>query len=259
MSKIQATKNYRLFTIHIGENRKLDLKKHRRLLESMKLYGFLKEFPIVCTRDAKGNLFVKDGQHRLAIAESLGLTVFWVLASKEWDVAVVNSTAKGWVVRDYAEKHAASGLAAYREGLEFADAHHLPAGTAFALLAGTTCFSNVQRQFVDGTFKVKDRPWAESVANILTPMTALAPAALRSARFVEACMSVCRVEGFDGKRLLAGAERCREKLVPYGTKDAYLQMLEDVYNFGRKQLVPLKVAATMAMRERSPAKGKAAA
>lgn len=74
---------------------------------------------------------------------------------------------------------------------------------------------------------------------------------MRNTRFVEACMRVCRVEGFDSKRMLAGAERCREKLLSYSTMEAYLEMLEEVYNFGRKQLVGLKAAAMMAMRERN--------
>lgn len=253
--KIQATKNYSMFTRHEGENRPFDLSKHRRLLDSMKFYGFLQEFPIVCVRDKKGNLVVKDGQHRLAIAQSLGLTVFWVEASKDWDVAVVNSTAKPWVLRDYAEKHAANGLTGYRDGLEFADLHHLPIGVAFALLAGTTNATPIMEAFVNGTFKVKDRDWADQVAATYGPMVGLS-AEIRSARFMEACMACCRVDGFDPERLIACAHRCREKLVSFSTRDAYLDMLEEVYNFGRKQLVGLKSAALMAMRERNPANGR---
>lgn len=65
-------------------------------------------------------------------------------------------------------------------------------------------------------------------------------------------MSVCRVPDFDAGRLLQCAARCRERLVSYSTRDAYLGMLEEVYNFGRKQLFGLKSAAVMAMRDRFP-------
>lgn len=75
----------------------------------------------------------------------------------------------------------------------------------------------------------------------------------KGARLTEACMAACRVPGFDAKRLLAGAERCRERLVPYATRDAYLDLLETLYNWGRKQLVGLKALAVMALRERRPA------
>lgn len=248
--KIQSTRNYRLFERHVAENRPLNMAKHKRLKESMQLYGFLDCYPIVCYRDDASHLIVKDGQHRLMIAETLALPVYWVDASVDFDVAVVNSTSKNWQLKDYAQKHIASGHKAYLEGLEFSENHKLPIGTAFSLLSGTTTFGNCQRAFIDGSWKVKERNWANAVAGIYGPLVLMAPS-IGNARFIEACMSVCRVADFDAKRLLGSAERCREKLIPYSTKDAYLDMLESIYNFGRKQLVGLKSAAIMAMRERS--------
>ncbi len=255
MSKrhIQVTKNYRLFERHSCENRPVDAKKHRRLQESMKLYGFLRCFPIVVTRGKDGLMIVKDGQHRLMFAEALGLPVYWIEEDVDFDVAVVNSAAKGWALRDFAEKHAANGLKDYSEGIEFSQQHGLPLGTSFALLAGTTTFSNCQDAFMGGIFEVKDRPWANAVAGIYSPMVFLCPET-KNARFIEACMGVCRVEGFDPKRLLGNAERCRDKLVSYSTRDAYLDMLEKIYNFNQRRLVGLKAQAVMAMRGRNAVK-----
>ncbi len=251
--KIQITSNYRLFQRHEGENRPLDLKKHRKLKESMVRYGFLECFPIVVVRAKDGVLVVKDGQHRLVIAEELGQPVAWVEEDVDFDVAIVNSTAKVWALRDYAQKHVANGLTAYEEGLNFADSNSLPIGIAFALLAGTTAFGNCKDAFMDGDWKIKDRPWAHAVASVYTQIVLLNPA-LNNQRFMEACMAVCRVGTFDPKRLIQNGDRCR---VPYAKRDAYLEMLEQVYNFGRKQLVGLKAAALMAMRERNPGKAKA--
>lgn len=62
-------------------------------------------------------------------------------------------------------------------------------------------------------------------------------------------MAVCRVEEFEPKRLLRNAERCREKLMPYSTREAYLVMLEEIYNFRQQKLVALKVLAEMTRRE----------
>lgn len=249
--KILSTKNYRLFERHSGENRPVDLKKHRALLESMKLYGFLECFPIVVNRNNNGQLIVKDGQHRLAIAETLGLPVHYVEDSKDFDVAIVNSAAKTWVLADYARKFAANGNADYLEGLEFADRHNLPIGTSFSLLAGTTCFTNIKEAFIAGDWKIKDRVWADSVAAIYVPLVGM-NRSLNNARFVEACMAVSRVKVFKADRLLANAERCREKLVAYSTKEAYIDMLETIYNFGRKEHLGLKAEAAMAMKARNP-------
>jgi hypothetical protein len=216
----------------------------------MKLYGFIASFPVVCVRDKNGHLIVKDGQHRLAIAETLGLTVYWVEEEQDFDVALVNCTSKTWQLKDYAQKHAANGIKQYQEGIDFAEQYHIPIGTAFALLAGTTTFGNCESQFIDGTFKVKDRDWADAVAGLYSAITSMS-SDLKKVSFIDACMAVCRVEGFDPKRLISGAERAREKLVNYGNRDAFLDMMETLYNFHRKQLVPLKIQAVTAMRSRN--------
>lgn len=257
MKKILNTRNYRLFQTSSGENRPLDIKKHRKLEESMKRYGFLEEFPIIVHRNGGDQLIVKEGQHRLAIAEKLGLPVYYVESKTDFDVAQINTTPINWIPRDYAQKHAANGIKAYEEGLAFADRYALPVGLAFALLSGTISFANFKDQFVNGTFKIKDRTWADAVAGVYAPLSIMSKA-VKNNKMLEACMAVCRVDGFDPARLLRNAERCREKLVAYSTREAYLEMLEEIYNFRHQKLVGLKAAATMAMRERHPMKAKKA-
>lgn len=248
-NKLNVTKDYRIFKRSM-DNRVTDIRRHRKLERSMKQYGFLKSFPISCHRLEDGGLIVKDGQHRLAIAETLGLPVYWVEEVVDFDIAVVNSTGKIWGVRDYAEKYAANGKKDYAEGLEFADRHKINVGSAFAILAGTTSFGNVTDEYRSGHFKITDREWAEQVAAIYRPITELSQSC-KTEKFLAACMAVCRVDGFDGKRLVRGAERCRDKLGSYSTRDAYLDMMEEIYNFGRMHLVGLKSLSLMAMRNRS--------
>ena len=249
--KLQVTKNYRLFKRSVS-NRPIDEKKHRRLKVSMETYGFLDAFPIVCSRNGDKQLEVRDGQHRLLFAESLNLPVYYIVTEQEFRIADVNSTAKTWVLADYAKNYAENGSDDYRELIEFHESYGMPFGTCAAMLAGTVSFTNINEAFITGTFQINDREWAHRVATVYKPLT-LIDKRLRSSRLIEACMAACRVEWFDIKRMLQNAERCREKLVPYSTRDAYLDMLEDVYNFGRKQLMGLKAASIMAMRERNAA------
>lgn len=247
--KISITKDYRMFG-RSDENRPLNVKKHRKLELSLKEYGFLPSFPVVCHRDNKGKLIVKDGQHRLAIAETLGLPVPWIEEPIDFDVAKINCAQEKWQLKDYALKYSRNGLKQYQDGIEFAEEYGLAIGVAFALLAGTTSFANIETAYVTGKFQIKDRPWADAVAFVFSRMVAISPS-LRKNTFVEACMAITRVEGFDAKRLIQGAERCREKLVSFSTRDAFLDMIETVYNFGRAKLVGLKSLATMALRERN--------
>lgn len=247
--KINVTKNYRLFA-KSTENRPTDLPKHRDLRDSMKTYGFLSCYPIVVQRDENKQLVVKDGQHRLTYAESMGLPVYWVEEDQDFDIATINCTSKVWSMRDFATTHASNGKQAYQDGLDFADEHGLPIGIAFALLGGCVNFSNIANAFKNGTFTIRDRSYARQVANLYVPMIRLS-SDVRNARFLQACMAVCRAKDFDPERLLHSAGRCRDKLVSYSTRDAYLTMLEEVYNFGRVKLCGLKTAALMAMKARN--------
>lgn len=256
--KILDSKDYRKFILNDGSNRRIDEKKHRKLLGSMKKYGFLPCFPIVVY--PRGDKFViKEGQHRFTFAESLGIPFFYVVSEIDFDVAEVNCTAKSWTLKDYAYRHADAGLEDYAEGISFAEQYSLPFGAAFAMLYGSSGFDGAtQEAFYAGRFKVKDRDWANSVAVVYNALIA-AQESIRSGRLLEACMAVCRVKEFDTRRLLQNVKKCIAKLVAYTTRDSYLDMLEEVYNFGRAQHVGLKALAVNAMRERNSARKKKAA
>lgn len=250
VSEMRVTKNYRLFT-RSSDNRPLDESRHRRLYRSMQKYGFIRGWPIVCCRNGSKQLVVKDGQHRLAFAETLGLPVYFVVLDDNFDIADINNTQVVWVMRNYAEKFSDQGNPHYQEGLSFADRYDIPIGIAFALLAGYAGKNSTANEvFRVGAFKVREREWAELVGAMYSHCVKIAPH-LKNARFIEALTAVARVDGFNMARLLQGADRSPQKLVAYSTRDAYLDMLEDLYNFGRKSLVPLKLPAIAAMRERN--------
>lgn len=246
---ITITKNYKLF--HLSkENRELCPQRHKQLKKSMQQYGFLVSFPIVCVRNPEKKLVVKDGQHRLLFARELGLPVPYVIEQDDFDIAIINCTGKTWSPADYAQKFAANGLRDYERGLAFAERFKLPVTKAFTLLAGYTGYGNVMEDFKSGKFKVKDEDWACVVASTYNAMVGI-EGRLKTARFLEACMAVCRVGEFDPGRLIKGAHKRRDKLASYSTRDAYLEMIEEVYNFGKRRLFPLKIAALQAMRERN--------
>lgn len=253
-AKLQCTKNYRLFTRSI-DNRPLCPKKHKRLRKSMEEYGFLPCYPLACVRDEAKNLVVFDGQHRLSIAETLGLAVWYVVVDFAFDIARVNCTQEKWATRNFAETYASQGKKHYAEGLAFAERHRISVGCAFGLLAGTVSWNNIAQEYYSGSFKITDREYAETVGTIYSHIIHVAPKA-KNMRLLESCMAVARVKEFDPQRLFSGVERCRERLVAYSTRDAYLQMLEEVYNFGRQKLVALKNEAIMALRERNKTNGK---
>lgn len=247
---INATRDYSLFSRN-DENRQLDMGRHKKLYASMQTYGWLVSFPLSCFRK-HGKLYVKEGQHRLSIAETLGLVVYWVEDPVDYDIAMVNATPVVWSVRDYAEKHAANDIEPYKIALRYANHYDIPIAAAFCILAGTVRWSSVSGDFQKGKFEIKDARWGELVGRVYSSITALAPH-LKNDRFLKACMAVTRVKSLDVDRLLKSCERCRDQLVQYSTRDLYIEMLDSIYNYRHSNLVALKNEALMAMRERNPA------
>lgn len=250
---VRSTKDYSLFELS-PENRQICLNKHRKLEASMQKYGFLRCFPMACYK--RGTKWViKDGQHRFEVAKKLALPVWWVESPDDFDVA---DTAQGqvtWNAADYVNRFIRRGLKAYIELQDFCDAHRISIQVGAKLLSGTVSFGNITQKFYAGELVIKDRRWADVVASCYTGLANLS-ASVRNARCLEACMWAARVPKFDAGRLLSNAERCVDRLRPYSTRDAYLTMIEEVYNFHRKQLVPIKIAAEQAMRERNALNAK---
>lgn len=245
---IKSTMNYSMFT-RSDRNRNTKFKKHRLLERSMKKHGFMECFPIVVFRHEGVGLIVKEGQHRLALAQKLGLPVWYIETDRDFDIAEINCTGRGWSIDDFAEMWANLGLEDYQTGIEFAKRHQISLGRSFALLAGTTGYGNIKDAFTNGEFVIKDQDWADRVANLYSQMVALSKN-LRNDHFLCACMAVCRVKGFDHDRLVSGSEKCRDKLLSYSKSDSYLVMIEELYNFRRQNLVDIKNKAVMEMRSR---------
>jgi hypothetical protein len=252
--KINVTTNYKLFS-RGEDNRPLDLKRHKPLKESMEKYGFIPDYHIMCERDTKGNLVIKDGQHRFYFAQLLGLPIYWSETQTEFDVADVNTAQRGWLPMDYAQRFSADGREDYTELIEFKTEHEVPLTIAAQLLAGVTTFATIAQRFYAGDFRVTDRPWARSVVAVYAPIVKVHKK-LKTRVFLLSCMAVARVKGFSAKRLVDGISHCREKIAAYATRDGYLQMLEEIYNYRRKEQIGLRIDAINVMRARNPLERK---
>lgn len=254
---LRATKDYGLFT-HSRDNRPTDLSNRKGLLESMQKYGFLPAYPIHCVRARDGKMEIRDGQHRFAMAQKLGLPVWYVVLADDVSVPEINNTQKAWTPLNYAQCFAAQGNQHYADLIEFAKKYAVPVTLAAAILAGTACPHNIRAAFASGEFVIKTPARAHSIAHVFSALVKL-NRSVRNARLLEAIYAVSHIKEVEMQRIVEGATRCPEKLVAYGTKDGYLEMLEELYNFGRRVRVPIKIPAENAMKERNPARPRTAA
>lgn len=247
--KMFKTTDYRKFK-HAAINRPVNLMKHKKLIACMQEYGFLRSFPISIFRMPDGTMIVKDGQHRLAIAEKLGLPVWWVEEVVDFKISKINETSKIWTLQEHAEAHAEAGIKSYVALLEFSKRHKIGVSLSACLLAGTTSFGNFDNQFYCGQFKIKEQAFAESVAALYGAFVA-ANRNVKGSRLAEALIAVCRIPEFDAARLLNGLNLYPEANKQFATRDGFLEMLELLYNYKKKTLFALKTNAIQVMRDRN--------
>ena len=253
---VHVTKNYSLFTRPVG-NRAVSLAGRRRkmLAESMKRHGFLPCFPIIAVKK-NGKLVIQDGQHRLAIAQGLGIPVYYMVTNVELNIPDIHTMTMDWKIRNYAESYAERGNPDYRELLDFADTHGISVGTARAILGncgGPGCGGGITSAFNKGQWKVTSRHNAERVVRMFYALIDLEPS-LKDRSLIGALFAFTLVKGLDDMRIITNARRKPEMLKKYGSRDGYLEMLETVYNFGRSRHDPVRVAAENALKARSPIK-----
>ena len=243
---VVASKNYDLLKRDEHDNRNLKPGEHKGLRDSIKKYGMLPVFPIVCVRDKKKQLVIKEGQHRFFFAEQLKLTYYYFVTDIDFDIAIVNCAAKGWSIRDYAEKWART-KDDYQLVLNFSKSHNMSISVTAALLNGMTAFGKISDSFKDGTYSATHEDWGSFVATVYTQML-LINIDLKGQGFLQAIIAVCQIEGFDATRLTTNASRCRDLLVAYSKREMYLEMLEKIYNHSYKDKQPIRFQANEAAR-----------
>ena len=245
-----CTSNYKLFTFEKG-NRDIDTSKHNVIKKILTEQGFRKSMPIVCIRGKNKKLIVKDGQHRLRIAEELGIKVWYSVEDTDFDTAEMNNSQVPWTPIDYAKKWADLGHNDYVIGIKFFRAWNLPITKAFQILCGekNSRDANRSQDFRSGKFKIHDYEKANEIASLYTSMVAMS-SNLKTARFLEAIMCISSLDGFDPARLLHKSKLQRNLLVSYSTREAFVDMIENVYNYKAQKLVPLAIMVRQSMQNK---------
>jgi hypothetical protein len=253
---IRWSNNYDQFE---NDSNNRNVTKTSELARSMKKNGFIKSFPLTVVRGKNGKFIVKDGGHRLAAAKMLEIYfAYIVLEECEFSIAEINSTSRHWSIVDYVDCYVRQGNKHFVELKEFASSHKLPLSICASLLAGNQAKShNTGKRIKEGTFVIKSREYALSVASIIKALRSVCKIS-NNTLFINALSKCVFVKEFDSARFVEKAVRCGASLVPQTSEDGYLSMIEDIYNNAARAntRVPLKFLANNATTERTPIKSR---
>lgn len=230
--KVETTSNYAKFKTLMG-NRFVNSSHVRKIAESLNKFNYLAYNPVLVNEE----MYVIDGQHRIAAAEMLKIPVqFVIVPGASLDtVRSLNSSLKAWTVRDFCESYVKTGNEDYVTLLDFADTYGVQLTAAAALLAGNTksiSGGSIGRLLRDGRFRV------QNLNNALTTIENLKRIELYtengvwiSRDFIRAFVIFCQ-KGGDIDKLVSQLERSPErKIRREADYRKYLLALQDIYNF----------------------------
>ena len=163
---VLESSNYEMFR-HDNSNRVADIGKNKPLKDSMEKYGWLDAYPAFVVPD--GDKFViKDGQHRIDAAQSLGIPVkYMVSANGGIDISEINNAQRKWSIADYVNCFISKGKKHYVRLMEFHKESGLGIGLSATLLGYNRSPDKSRAHIKDGTFKIDDESHAIAVLSVV--------------------------------------------------------------------------------------------
>ncbi|MDD5037054.1 MAG: ParB N-terminal domain-containing protein [Methylococcaceae bacterium] len=249
--KLNATKNYGLFELATFNR---DVSKTKKLEASMKQHGYIPAYPLHVTRNGNGKLLIKAGHHRFEVAQRLGLPVFYVICEDTATIHELEGSTILWRLKDYLQSFSRCGMADYQSIADYTERTGIPLVCAISMFGGQSAGSgNFQQAFKAGTYRITDRDHAEQVATIVQRCKAAGFKHATINLFVAAVSRSLRVPSFVAKKFVQRVESHPELLCRQAHLDAYMDMVEMVYNYGSQKKIPLAFMAKQAAQDRLPA------
>lgn len=255
--KIYQTSDYSIFSLVLG-NRDINQAKVKMLAMEISKNGLL--LPILVNE--KMNII--DGQHRFMACKMLGEPVsYFIRHNANIETAAnVNVAGSNWSIHDWINKYAEDGNENYiylRSWIEKCRSYGVSSKAALFLAqnsttmanfymyedgvirayGGTTKFIKSKRLYrvgdsvILGRWQPGDKELAEKLLNELVMFTEFP--FFKKSSFVVAFIRVSRIKEFDMTVLLSQARKHTKLFKNQAGVNAFIEMFEDVYNFGRNQ------------------------
>ena len=245
---ILYTTNLNLFEL-VDVNREItdaqSVNEINEISEDMKVNGFRYTEPIVVTKkDRNGKHKVVDGQHRYSAATKAGVGVYYVvdedisLTKKGMFEAFImyNKVKKKVRKNDYIHGYAEMGNENFKVLQEFGEKYPMFSLTErmmFLQNSGTKHPST--EQFQQGKFNIANIKTAEKWANFLLEIKPYFEKGYNKSNFVRAILTIAeKKKGFKFEEFIHKVKLRPGSIHLCGDKRSYSEMIEDIYNYHRR-------------------------
>jgi hypothetical protein len=233
---VYKTYDYALFS-HIEGNRNIEPRNVERLKASMQ-EKYL-PVPIVCNELMQ----IIDGQNREEAARSLGLPIYYMVVPglRKEDVIRLNVNRSNWSSETYLKAYIEDGLEDYILLQDFKKKYKFPLGECICMLSGGTAqkSGDQTRIFQAGKFRIKNYKKAIEAAEKITEVKPFYEGYNRRS-FVYAMLQLFTNPNYSHKEFLSKLSLQQTKMVGCATKQQYIALIEEIYNYRRRIGVNLR-------------------
>lgn len=233
------TTDYDMFHL-LPENRPVDLGHVRKLIAMIIKTNLLHVKPL----DVTMTMGVIDGQHRLAAARQLGLTVFYKVSQElsEADITTLNVAQKNWTGADWLHYWTVKGLPDYMTMSSFMVRHPKLSFSNAKLMLGESAKAGSE-EFRAGRWKAGPADKAEQVAILIEQVTEQVPTFKQPSHsgFVAAVFyCIGNIEGFDPKEFMRTILLQPRALVPCASHKQFMETFDFIYNYRKTEARSLR-------------------
>jgi hypothetical protein len=244
------TSDYSRFKVS-ETNRSLDTTHLRVIKRSLQELGWLSPYPInVVPRN--GGLVIMDGQHRFTAAKALGIPILYSVEADRSDVQTLVGGLPQipWRPVDFVTSYHNQGNPHYTKLLHFMEQQKLALGiSAKLLMSGEDGSTDPGKHIKAGTFRVLTPEWADLLAEIIRRLKKIVFWASNHG-FVNALLKAQVVPGFDHGHFLKKCEANPGLLILQPTQDAFLELIEKIYNHRTRPAEKLAIKFEATKNER---------
>ena len=243
------TTNLNLFEL-VSVNREItdsqSINQIKEISSDMKSNGYRYTEPLVVTRkDRNGKHKIVDGQHRYSAAVAVGVGVYYVIdedipLTKKgiFDAFIMyNSVKKKVRKNDYIHGFAEMGNENFKVLQEFGVKYPMFSLTERMMLlqnSGTKHPST--EQFQEGKFNIGSVATADKWANFLLQIGEHFPKGYNKSNFVRAILTIAeKKNGFKFEEFIHKLRLRPGSIHLCGDKRSYSEMIEDIYNYRRRE------------------------
>ena len=234
VNQVKMTNDYELFTF-IDGNRNININQLSRLSESID-EDYI-PVPIIVNEKKQ----IIDGQHRYQVVKTLKKPVYFIEIEglKLPEVHRLNNNTKNWTATEYMNGYAKLGYPDYIKYKEFKKLYNFGHNETMALLQNKSSRrSSAFKDFREGLFKIASYKKAEKVAEKITMIKQYYDGYKRRS-FVFAMMQLFNNDEYNHAEFLHKLSFQSLRLVDCTTVKQYISLVEDIYNYHRKDKIRL--------------------